>query len=203
MSTNPIDLTNLSDLKDWLSVTTGNEDALLQRIITNSSQRILSFLKRDAILSASYTETCDGSSTPTQALLHYPITAVASLSINNTPIIASPDGVQAGYTFDKYTLKLVGAGSAWELTPGFYGPPSTFIKGFQNVIVAYTAGYAGVPLDLAQAAIDLCAIRYRQRGWIGQKSKHLGTGESVTFADDKMPEYVIEAIKHYKRIVPV
>lgn len=193
----------LQDLKDWLGLTTGTDDALLQRLITNISQSILTKISRDTILSAAFTESYDGSGTPTQALLHYPITAVASLFINNAPIVLSPDGVQAGFTFDKYTLKVVGAGSAWVLAPGFYGPPSVFIRGKQNVKVTYTAGYAAVPGDLAQFVMEWCAFRYRAKGWIGQKSKHLQTGETVTFSDDKMTAAMEDVIKPYKRLIPV
>jgi Phage gp6-like head-tail connector protein len=203
MPTSPIDFCVLADLKSWLGLTTTNDDALLQRLITNISQSILTKISRDAIVSANYTESYDGSGTPTQALIHYPITAVASLLINNTPIVASPDGVQAGFLFDRYVLKLVGAGSAWALSPGFYGPPSTFIAGKGNVKVTYTAGYAAVPGDLAQFAMEWCAFRYRAKGWIGQKSKHLQTGETVTFSDDKMTEAMEEVIKPYKRRIPV
>jgi len=150
---NAIDMLKIDDLKAWLGVTTGNEDDLLGKLITNISQRILTLISRDSILSSSYTETYDGSGTQMQALLHYPITAVSSLKVNNAPIVASPDGVQSGFTFDKYALKLIGdvTGSGWALAPGFYGAPYTFIKGFQNVVVTYTAGYAIVPFDLSQA----------------------------------------------------
>jgi len=202
-NTSAIDMVKLADLKAWLSLTTGNDDDLLKKLITNISQQILTKISRDTILSASFTESYDGSGTPMQALLHYPISAVASLTINNASIAASPDGVQSGYVFDKYALKLVGAGSAWPVAPSYFGAPSTFIKGFKNVVVTYTAGYAAVPADLAQFVMEWCAFRYRQRGWIGQKSKHLGTGESVTFADDNMTEAMNHAIKPYKRLIPV
>lgn len=198
---NPIDLLELSDLKQWLDLTTTQSDGLLQSLITSVSRRILIKISRDAILSASYTERYDGSGTPMLALLHYPIIAVASLTINNAPVIPSPDGVQTGFVFDKYTLKVIGS-SAWALQPGFYGAPSTFITGFQNVAVTYTAGYAAVPEDLAQAAMEWCAFVYRSRGWIGQQSKRLTTGESVTFTG-AMPERILDAIKPYKRRIPV
>lgn len=198
-----VDMLLLADLKAWLNVTTGNDDDLLQKLITNISQRILTKICRDTILSASFTESYDGSGTPMQALLHYPVTAVASLTINDAPIAFSPDGVQGGYVFDKYSLKLVGAGQSWQLAPGYYGPPSTFIKGFQNIKVVYTAGYEEVPDDLSQFVMEWCAFRYRRRGWIGQASKHLSTGESVTFEKDEMAEEMNHAIKPYIRRIPV
>jgi hypothetical protein len=200
----PETLCNLSDVKNWLGLTNANDDQLLTTLIANVSQAALSFLRRASLASASYTEKYDGTGTPTLALLNYPITAVSSLTINNMTIQASPDGVVTGYVFDDYTLKLIGLGGAWDLAPAFYGTPENFIKGFQNVAVSYTAGYASVPADISQALVEWCAFRYRARGWIGQKSKHLATGESVTFVDDNgMPEYVKHVLKHYKRRIPV
>jgi hypothetical protein len=137
------------------------------------------------------------------ALRHYPITAVSSLVINNAPIVASPDGVQSGYTHDEYALKLIGVPVAYPFGPGVYGSPATFLRGFQNVTVSYSAGYAAAPFDLAEAAKEWCAFRYRARKWIGQTSKHLGTGETVSFSQKAMPDYVQEVISRYTRRIPV
>lgn len=200
---NLIDLCLLADVKTWLGLTSTNDDNLLSSLITNVSQRILSILQRDAIVSAAYTETYDGTGTPSLALLHYPVTGVTSLTINDAPIVASPDGVVSGYVFDKFSLKLVGSCAAWALQPGVFGAPYTFIKGSQNVVVKYTAGYAAVPFDLAEAAKDWVAFRYRQKGWIGIKSKHISTGESVTLDGGAVPDFVREALHPYKRLIPV
>jgi hypothetical protein len=197
-------LCQLSDLKLWLGIANAADDEILGSIVTNISTQIHTVLRRDALLSASYTETYDGSGTPTQALLHYPITAVSSLKINNTSIMASSDGVQTGYTFDQYVLKLIGIGEMWQATPGYYGAPGVFLKGFQNVVVTYTAGYAEIPNDISQACIDWCAFRYRMRAAIGLKSKHLATGESVVFVDGvAIPAEAMAVLKHYKRRIPV
>lgn len=201
---NAIDLVTIADLKTWLRLESSTkDDNLLQSLITNISQEILTRTGRDAIVSASYEEAYDGSGTPMQALRHYPITAVASLEISDSPIVPSPDGVQTGFTFDDFVLKLVGQPVAFPFGPGVYGAPGYFIKGFQNVVVNYTAGYSAVPFDLSEAAKEWCAYRYKQREWIGQTSKHLATGETVSYSQRAMPEYVREVIERYKRLIPV
>jgi hypothetical protein len=202
---NAIDLLIINDLKDWLEIPRGTttEDALLATLITNVSQAMLTRFKRQSLTAANYTETYDGSGTPQQALRQFPINSIASLSINNVPIIASPDGVQTGFTFDEYVLKLVGTPVAYPFGPGVYGAPATFLKGFQNVVVIYNAGYPAIPFDINEAAKEWCAVRYRSRKWIGQTSKHLATGETVSFSQKAMPEFVKDTIDKYTRKIPV
>ena len=55
-----------------------------------------------------------------------------------------------------------------------------FTRRAQNVVVTYTAGYDTVPPDIAQACIELVCQRYRERTRIGEVSKALGGGETVT-----------------------
>jgi hypothetical protein len=202
---NAIDLVVLTDLKRWLDIPLGTttDDDILATLITNVSQAILTRLKRASLLVSTNAEVYDGSGTPKQALREFPIVSVASLSINNVPIIASPDGVQTGYTFDEYVLKLVGTPVAYPFGPGVYGAPATFLKGFQNVSVTYNAGYAAIPFDINEAAKEWCSVRYRARKWIGQTSKHLGTGETVSFSQKAMPDFVSDTLKRYERLIPV
>jgi hypothetical protein len=202
---NAIDLVVLNDLKLWLDIPLGTttDDTLLGTLITNVSQAILTRLKRVSLVVSTYAEAYDGSGTPQQALRQFPITSVSSLTINSVPIIASPDGVQTGYTFDEYVLKLVGTPISYPFGPGVYGAPSTFLKGFQNVSVTYDAGYAAIPFDINEAAKEWCAVRYRARKWIGQTSKHLATGETVSFSQKAMPDFVRDTLDRYERKIPV
>lgn len=193
----------LADLKLWLGITDSLNDVMLQRVITNLSQRILSKLGRpDGIKSASYTESYDGTGTSQLSLRHYPIISVASLLINTAPISASPDGVQTGFVFDAYALSLIGSAQPLQASPGYYGPPGTFIRGRNNITVTYTAGYAAVPLDLTEACIQWAAYNFRGRNWIGITSKHMGTGETDSFSQKPMPDFVTEALQPYIKRVP-
>jgi hypothetical protein len=72
----------------------------------------------------------------------------------------------------------------------------------QNVIVTYTAGYPTTPPDIAQAAIELVCQRYRERSRIGEVSKALGGGETVTFSQKDMGEDVKTALLQYRVAAP-
>jgi hypothetical protein len=200
-----IDLLALQDLKDWLSIPAAVDDTLISSLITSVSAEILQQIGRGAIVTASYTETRDGTGTSTMALKYFPITAVASLKIDTTLVQPSPDGVQPGFVFDDYVLKLVGvppylnSGGSVQL----WTAPWVFRCGKMNIVVNYTAGYAAVPADLSQAAKEICALRYIGRKRIGLKSTTSKTGESSTFDTARWPESAMYVIQTYKRIAPV
>src|SRR5262249_6589951 len=81
-----------------------------------------------------------------------------------------------GYTFTPTELALRGY---------------VFTRRPQNVAVTYTAaGYATTPPDIAQACIELVAQHYRERSRIGEVSKTVGGGETVTFSQKDMSDPV-------------
>jgi len=60
--------------------------------------------------------------------------------------------------------------------------------GTQNVVIAYTAGYPITPPEIAQACIELVALRYRERTRIGEVSKSLGGAETVTYSQKDLSD---------------
>jgi hypothetical protein len=186
------DLTTLADVKAWLQ--TGQnpfpatDDALLQRLITAASQFIQSWLGRQ-IASADWLEVRDGTGGQLMVLANSPITEVLSLSIDGLTIPAAPadGGFDAGYTFTPTELALRGY---------------VFTRRPQNVVVIYTAGYQTIPPDLAQACIELVCQRYRERSRIGEVSKALGGGETVTFSQKDMSDDVKTTLLQYRLAAP-
>jgi uncharacterized phiE125 gp8 family phage protein len=186
------DLTTLADVKAWLQ--TGQnpfpatDDALLQRLITAASQFIQSWLGRQ-IASADWLEVRDGTGGQLMVLANSPVTAVLSLSIDGLAIPPAPTdgGFDAGYSFTPTELALRGY---------------VFTRRPQNVIVTYTAGYATTPPDLAQACIELVCQRYRERSRIGEVSKALGGGETVTFSQKDMSDDVRTTLAQYRAATP-
>jgi hypothetical protein len=69
--------------------------------------------------------------------------------------------------------------------------------------ISYNAGYATVPADAAQAVIEWTAERYKGRQWIGQTSKHMVTGESVSTPESEIPASVKRVIERYRRYDPL
>ena len=187
------DLTTLSDVKDWLQ--TGQnpfpsvDDALLTRLITAASRFIESWLDR-RIAAADWIEIRDGNGGQRLAFANFPVSAVLSLSIDGLVVPPAPGdgGFGSGYVFSPTELALRGY---------------VFSRRPQNVIVTYTAGYAGVPLDIAQACIELVCQRYRERTRTGEVSKALVGGETVTFSQKDMCDDVKTLLSQYRAVAPV
>jgi hypothetical protein len=187
------DLTTLADVTAWLQ--TGQnpfpvvDDALLTRLITAASQFIQSWLQRQIAVS-DWSETRDGNGGQRMAFANFPVSAVLSLSIDGIAIPPAPadGGFGAGYVFSPTELALRGY---------------VFSRRAQNVVVTYTAGYPSVPADIAQACIELVAQRYRERTRIGEVSKAMMSGETVTFSQKDMSDDVKTLLTQYRAVAPV
>jgi hypothetical protein len=183
------DLTTLANVKAYLSppLTTTNDDALLARLITASSQFIQNWLNRTIAVSI-YTETRNGTGGMRLFLRNRPVIEISSLTIDGVAVAPSaPAPTGAGYLFDDSSIYLVGR---------------SFTKGLQNVVVQYSAGFAATPPEIEQACIALVALRYRERDRIGQSSKNLA-GETVSFQQKDMPADVATLLDQYRNLVPL
>jgi hypothetical protein len=118
---------------------------------------------------------------------------VWSLSIDGLTIPPAPapggitGGFGAGYVFSPTELALRGY---------------VFTRRAQNVSVTYTAGYASVSPDIAQACIELVCQRYRERARIGEVSKALISGETVTYSQKDMSDDVMTLLSQYRAVAP-
>jgi uncharacterized phiE125 gp8 family phage protein len=181
------DLTTLDSVKAWLKITGTSDDALLKRLITASTQFITQWLNRD-IFQQSYTESRNGTGGTRMSLANYPVTAVASLSIDGTTIPVSTDYTVNGYVFDSQQIMLRGY---------------RFNRGFQNVVLTYTAGYVAVPAELEQACIELLSLRYKERDRIGMTSTTVNGNETAAYFTGDMPKSVQTMLQNWKRVIPV
>ena len=78
-----------------------------------------------------------------------------------------------------------------------------FSRGIQNVTISYSAGYTTIPPDIAQACIELVALRYRERTRIGEVSKSLGGAETVTYAQKDLTAAIKTLLQAYRMVIPV
>jgi hypothetical protein len=187
------DLCQLSDVTAWLQ--TGQnpfpatDDALISRLITAASQFIQTWLQRQ-IAVGDWIEIRDGDGGQRLAFANFPVTQVWSLSIDGLSIPPAPSdgGFGAGYVFSPTELALRGY---------------VFTRRVQNVSVTYAAGYASVPPDIAQACIELVALRYRERTRIGEASKALMSGETVTYSQKDMSDDIKTLLSQYQAVAPV
>jgi Phage gp6-like head-tail connector protein len=185
------DLTTLADVKAWLqsgqSAFPPTDDALLTRLIGATSQYIQTWLNR-RIAQTDYIEVRDGNGGNRLGFASTPVSAVLSLAIDDMAISPCSSSWSAGYLFTPTQL----------LVRGY-----SFTRRAQNVVVIYTAGYASPPLELAQACIELVASRYRERTRIGEVTKSLGAGDTVTYSQRDMSAAVTTVLQQYRVVAPV
>ena len=185
------DLTTLAEVKAWLQ--TGHnafpvtDDGLLTRLITAASQYIQSWLSRPIAL-AGYFEVRDGTGGEALQFACFPVVEVQSLTIGDQAIPRAASTRAAGYAFSPMQLFVRGY---------------RFIRGVQNVAFSYTAGYPSIPPDIAQACIELVALRYRERTRIGEVSKSLGGAETVTYAQKDLSDAIKTLLQQYRMVIPI
>lgn len=193
------DLCLLSDLKTRLKIpsTNTNADAELQALIDQCSTDFHNACNRANLFTTSYTEQRNGQGGRIMLLRNGPVQSVTAVTVSGLAILPSPDGVQSGYVNDDQSVMLV---------------DYRFIPGSQNVQIQYSAGFGpqsaltlgdpSFPDDVELAVLDWCELRYRQRPAAGMASKHLGTGETVSYDKREIPDNTKRVIEQYKRRVP-
>ena len=169
----------LADVKAFLGVTSSATDGVLNTLIANVSATIESFCNR-TFASTVYTERRNGNDGYRLFLANGPVTAVSSVSVDGIAIIPAPDALTSGYLADANTVYLRGY---------------TFTRGIQNVSVSYTAGFATIPLDVAQACIELVASHFAKRERIDKASETLGTQQTISYSQADMPAAAKLALK--------
>lgn len=181
------DLCSIVDVRAWLKLDDDatSEDALLTRLISAESTRIYQYLHKPKLLAANYELIFCGNGKQVEFFAQSPINSVASVAIGNANILASSLG-SAGFLARNDKISLIGY---------------RFTRGIDNIRVVLNAGYADLPADISQAAIELVCFRYLERGRIGHASKSLGS-ETVSYITKEMPDSVAGKLTPYRRITP-
>lgn len=185
------DLTTLAEVKAWLqtgqTAFPATDDALLTRLVTAASQYVQTWLNRQ-IAPADYLEIRDGTGGHRLQFACFPVTSVLSLTIDGRAVPAAASVTAAGYSFSPTQLSVRGY---------------RFNRAAQNVVIAYTAGYPTTPPEVAQACIELVALRYRERTRIGELSRSLGGAETVAYAQKDMSDAIRTVLQQYRSVAPV
>lgn len=182
-----IDLATVEQVKGYLGISSVADDALLGRLITAASGYIQRWLNRE-FGEQSYTDKVSGRGGTTLMFRNYPVTAVASVSVNDQPIPVSPGAFQPGYVWDETSISLRGY---------------TFATGKLNVSVTYTAGFlaTAIPAEITQACVEMVSMRYRERDRVGLVSKGLA-GETISYSQKDMQESVRTILNNWRKVVP-
>jgi uncharacterized phiE125 gp8 family phage protein len=179
-------LATLAQIKEYLEVSNGNDDALLTRLIDVCSSSIEKWCSR-VFGVASYVITVDGTGKSYVMVDPFPIISVTSVTVNEQAIPLSTGLTVGGYYFKApYQIMLRGG--------------RTFPRGSQNVVISYSAGYATLPADIVQACVKLVALRYRERDRLGISGKTVG-GENVSFSNDDFPPSIERVLNEYRSVI--
>jgi Phage gp6-like head-tail connector protein len=193
------DLTTLADVKAWLqtgqSAFPATDDALLTRLITAASQFIQTWLHRQVAVQ-DWIEIRDGLGSaggPSEVRYQFaafPVSAVSSVVVDGVSIPPIPMSApaRAGYLFTPTQLVIRG-----------YAVP----RKAGCVTLQYTAGYVVTPPDLAQACIELVALRYRERSRIGEVARAIGGGETASYSQKDMSDGIKTLIQQYRLVAPI
>jgi uncharacterized phiE125 gp8 family phage protein len=161
-------------------------DDLLDALIDYASERIESHCRR-GFASAELTEYLDGTGTSRIVLSRRPVTALTSVHEDSGRVFAAETQVDSADLVlhpERGIVDRLGA---------------VFARGARTVKVAYTAGYATVPDDVALACVKLAAawFAHARTGADGVKRESLG-GYAAEYAAAPLPADVEGALAPYR-----
>lgn len=180
------DLTTVEAVKQFMGKADAADDALLASMVAAYSQWVRSFTNRDFNVAA-YDIWRSGRDSDVMMLPQWPIQSVEQVVIEGRVIPPASSFGAYGYRFDERQIVLSGA---------------RFPIGAMNVNIKFTAGFAVIPADIAQAVNELVSLRYKMRDKQEWVSKSLAS-ETVTLNQRDMPASVATILKQYASKVPL
>jgi len=181
---------NLSNLKDYLGITTDGDDNLLSDLLTRAAGVIDAYTGRhfEAETATKYF-TADDTYGRELNLYGYDLLTVTKLTNGNGVEIASGNYRLLPRNDDpKWIIKL-DEDYSWE-----------FDDSDSEISVAGTWGYsATAPADITHACVRLAAFIYRQKDTSADVDRPLVTGDGVTIMPSGLPSDVQKLLDRYKR----
>lgn len=177
-------LTTVAKVKQYGGIEEFENDLLIERMVLSATTAIENYCGRQ-FLSAARVEVKDGTGTRKITLKHFPVTAVASVTIDGRVIPPRPSPTGYGYTFDDMSVRLTGY---------------EFTEGMDNVEIVYTAGLNAIPADIDMACCEVVARRYKTLDRLGVSSKSLA-GETISFSSEDFPDTVTRVLDHYASVL--
>ena len=127
-------LTSLERVRDWVGVTSNNDDIILTRLIDGASRGILTYLGRPTMFQYIFSDIYDGTDNKVIILRNYPVQSVALVMVDGLVISPSANN-SAGYVLE-----------AWDGLPPARPQAISlkgykFNKGYSNINIVYNAGF--------------------------------------------------------------
>lgn len=197
-------LVTLEEAKEYLKVTTSNEDAVLSHIVNAVSAWVAGYLKRN-LVSAARVEYYSGDGSVELVLKNYPVTVLTYIRVDENRTFGSDTAVDS----TDYILKPVqGIVRAFNL----YG---NWPCGESNIKVSYTAGYTvassgtpgssgTMPYDIRMATKRIIDRMYRI-AYTNRKadvSSESISGMNITFNPDAVPKDAKSMLDGWKATMP-
>lgn len=151
-------LISLGEAKDYLNIpsTDRTRDAKLLRFI-DQIRPVVEFIT-GPIIQRLISETYDGGS-PWISLRYRPVLSVNSVTEYRGPIPYPLQQVETPDVGTIYSYMFEPPGRIVRRTVG--GGQTAFPSGADSVFVTYTAGYAQVPANVTQGALELCRVHFQ------------------------------------------
>lgn len=177
-------LITAEDVQKFLGLPVTVDAELLGVLAEAASAFVLAYCEVEDFTAKQYTLNLHGHDGKSITPPKYPITAIASLTIDDRAIPACVNGSDSGYVFDKHSIYLRGY---------------RFTEGFLNVRIELTAGYAQLPADVKQACVELVAEKYKRKDRLGISSKTIGQ-ESITYSQSDLTPNAKLVLNEYKMV---
>jgi hypothetical protein len=190
MALNDNAMTTLATAKAYLKIPTleVGQDAMLELFINAASDDIERYCQRE-FKSKSYTDYHHGRNQNILLPVQYPITAISELRVDNESDFTSADSL---IPVDDYRI-----GDQNNTVVMVNG--RVFPKGFHNIRLIYTAGFASIPSSLENACLWIVNYynRMREGQNIGRANK-AKEGESATYLQ-QWPPHVTAVLDQFRR----
>lgn len=159
----PGDLVTLAQAEAWLQITS-DQFGIAGALITACSSQIQKYVGYQ-FAEATYTRTFNGLGGSTLLLPDRPVIAVTSVTVDGINIPQAIVATQPGFLNDDRFCYIT-KGGKW--SNGQFSA-NQFMRGVQNIVITYSAGYITIPADVQQACLF----------WIAQNYSLIGEDPSV------------------------
>lgn len=186
-------LTDTSDVKEQLKLIGNEDDAYLGRLITVADAIVNNAIGRE-FEDGDFTDYLDGTGTRRLFLPQGPLNTVTSVSWvtydsdRNETLDQIDDGefFLRGLTTEKHNREGWLESNGWSWT-----------RGQRNIKVVYNAGFATVPEDVQQVAIDIVSWFYNQRKSSGLYLRDIGAGTKQFRPPPDMYDFIRAVLTPY------
>lgn len=177
---------NLSELKNYLNITTTDNDWILNILLDCANDYVVWFLGR-SLNASEYTEYQNGDGQRDFILSNYPVNTLTGI-YRNIGDNETEDWEEVDPT--KYKLEA----KTGKIFLNFYKA-----RGFQNYKIVYNAGYETIPGDLKLATLKIAGGYYNKRNtdWISSESV---AGDSISFNVNDIGGDVLNILNNYRDV---